>query len=138
MEEKIAAWLTYQPRTLLVFVYHKPQAMPFVDFGYDFAKAIEPKLGNAMLPMEAVQCARNIFKSNTHNSEIIGCFVAVENWAILMEPELKIDLIALLTSVSQNTTVILLTDEPIKDDCFHNIDLSSIQYYLPDNLNNAK
>lgn len=130
--EKIAAWLTYQPRTRLVFVNHKPQTMTFVDFGYDFAKDIEPKLNSKMLPMEAEQSARNIFKSNTFKSEIIGNYVAIENWAILLEPELKINLMALLTSVSQNTTVILLLDEPIKDNRLHGIDLTSIQYYQPD------
>lgn len=135
MEEKIAAWLKYQPRTRLVFVNHKPQAMTFGDFGYDFAKAIEPKLNSKMLPMEAEQSARNIFKSNTSKSEIIGNYVAIENWAILMEPALKINLITLLTSISQNTTVILLLDEPIKDNRLHDIDLTSIQYYQPDCIN---
>ncbi|MCM1141343.1 MAG: hypothetical protein NC453_22475 [Muribaculum sp.] len=132
MEEKIAAWLTYQPRTRLVFVNHKHRGIPFVDFGYDFAKAIEPKLNSPMLPMESENCARKIFKSNTHKSEIIGNYVAIENWAILMEPALKIDFVALLSSISQNTTVILLLDETIKDNSLHGIDLKSIQYYLPD------
>lgn len=132
MEEKIASWLTYQPRTRLVFVNNKPQALTFVDLGYDFAKAIEAKINSRILPMEAEQSARNIFKSNTHKSEIIGNYIAIENWAILMEPELKINLVALLTSISQNTTVILLLDEPIKDNRLHDIDLTSIQYYQPD------
>lgn len=133
MEKKIAAWLTYQPRTRLVFVNHKPQAMTFVDFGYDFAKAIEPKLNSKMLPMEAEQSARYIFKSNTRKSEIIGNYVAIENWAILMEPQLKINFITLLTSVSQNITVILLLDEPIKDNYIHDINLTSIQHYRIEN-----
>ncbi len=132
MEKKIAQWLTYQPRTRLVFIRSRQLPISFVNFGYEFAKFIEPFLHTSKLPMKAFQFAHDFIKAHTQVNEIFGKYVAIENWAILLEPELKIDLRNFLTSISQNVTVILRIDDSIENDRLYNIDLSNIQYYQPD------
>lgn len=132
MENKIAQWLTYQPRTRLVFIKRKYESIQFVDIGYELAKAIEPEIGNPIMPMKAEQIARDIIKTNQKSNEIFGNYVALENWGILLEPELKINLKNFLSNISQNTTIILLTDEPIKESQLHDIDFSNIEFYQPD------
>lgn len=132
MESKIAHWLTYQPRTRLVFMQKRQPSFRYVDFGYEFSKAIEPVIDSPALPMKAEQIARNIIKANRNVNETFGKYVALDNLAILLEPELKIDFKNFLTSISQNSTIILLIDDFIKGNRLHNIDLSNLEYYQPD------
>lgn len=132
MEKKIAQWLRYQPRTRLVFIRSRQLPISFVNFGYEFAKLIEPILHTPKLPMKALQFARDIVKANIKLKENFGAYVALENWVILLEPELKIDIKNFLTSISQNTTVILRIDDAIENNKIHNIDLSNFEYYHPD------
>lgn len=82
--------------------------------------------------MKALQFARDIVKANIKLKENFGAYVALENWVILLEPELKIDIKNFLTSISQNTTVILRIDDAIENNKIHNIDLSNFEYYHPD------
>lgn len=130
--DKIAQWLTYQPRTRLVFVKTRPQNIQFFDFGYEFAKSIQSRLESPMLPMIAEESARNLIKAHTNTNGLIGKYVALENWDILFEPELKIDLRIFLTSISQNKTIFLLSDTSVKNAQYHNLNLSDLEYYEPE------
>lgn len=140
MTERIASWLTYQPRTHLVLVNRKPQEFEFVDFGYEFAKAIESDVKMAekkpqikrMLPTIATDAAKKILRKHTRTDASIGDYVAIENWAILEEPELSPDLDHFFSNVSRNTTVILLIEGEIKDNRYHSLDLGNLQYYIPE------
>lgn len=82
--------------------------------------------------MIAEENARAIIRSHSYQHPIIGKCIALENWAILMEPDLMIDLKSFLSGISQNTTIVLLLDSPIRNGQYHNIDLSTLEYYQPE------
>lgn len=128
MIEKVASWLGYNPRTRLVFVSNKYPGLPFVDLGFELASAIVPHIGSQALPMVAEQCAKDIIRNHKQHDSVVGYHVAIDNWGILLEPELSIDFAGFMESVSRNTTVFLLTDEPIRNDRYHGLDLSNLQY----------
>lgn len=54
-----------------------------------------------------------IFKQ-TYQDEIVGPYLALSNWSILFEPDLKLDLRNIVESFSINKCLILLSDGSIK------------------------
>lgn len=81
--------------------------------------------------MAAEECARAILKSHTQVNHTLGNYVAIENWAILLEPELKINLANFLSSASQNLTLIMRYDTSFPDRHTITSHLSSLDYYIP-------
>lgn len=57
---------------------------------------------------------KRIFEQ-TYNDEVIGSYLALSNWLILFEPDLKLDLRSIVESFSINKCLILLFDGSIKE-----------------------
>ena len=57
-------------------------------------------------------CKRII--EQTYQDEVVGSYLALSNWSILFEPDLKLDLRSIVESFSINKCLILLSDGSIK------------------------
>ena len=108
MRERIAQFLKYQPRNKLVFTPLLDSRLHSVDVGYELSILIQKDLGSPQLPLIAEDNLHSLIRNFTKSDDTIGEFVALSNWGILFEPELKLNLLSLLDSYSKSRTVILV------------------------------
>ncbi len=90
-----------------------------IDVGFELASLIKEDLSSPHLPMIAEEMLTKILKASTNNDDIIGEYVAISNWGILFEPELKLNLLSLFDSYSKNQTLILVNCGEFNSDRFH-------------------
>ena len=98
MREKIAQYLSYDPRNKLIFAPSLDQQLQSVDVGFKLSKAIESDLTSKHLPMIAEDCFNAILHRAIKEDPIIGDYIALENWGILFEPALKLNLVSIFDS----------------------------------------
>lgn len=85
----------------------------FVDAGKHISSALLKRSDIA----DATPIAKAIFYEYSHNDEI-GNYLAIENIAILFEPELKIDLHSILEDSSINKAIFIKSDGVISSNKF--------------------
>ncbi len=119
MRESIAQYLNCNPRNQLVFAQSIDPHLQCVDLGFKLASLIKDDLSSPYLPMVAEERLSKIFKESTQNDNIIGDYIAISNWGILFEPELKLNLLSLFDSYSKNQTLILVNCGEFNSDRFH-------------------
>ena len=112
MRDLIAQYLTYDPRNKLIFVPSLDRHLQSVDVGFELSKSIEPDLLSRHLPMIAEDSLNTILRHAVKKDAIIGDYIAIENWGILFEPSLKLNLVYIFDSHSKSSTLILV-------DCGH-------------------
>ena len=108
MRERIAHFLKYQPRNKLVFTPQLNTCLQSVDVGYELSGLIHEDLDSPQLPLIAEDKFQSLISNSTQTDNIIGDYVALTNWGLLFEPELKFNLLSLLDSYSKSRTVILV------------------------------
>lgn len=108
MRERIAQFLKYQPRNKLVFTPLLDSCLHSVDVGYELSTLIQQDLNSPQLSLIAEDKLYSIIRNFTKSDDTIGEYVALSNWGILFEPELKLNLLSLLDSYSKSRTVILV------------------------------
>ena len=108
MRERIAQFLKYQPRNKLVFTPQIDSSLHSVDVGYELSVLIQEDLSSPQLPFIAEDKLHSLIRNFTQTDDLIGEYVALSNWGILFEPELKLNLLSLLDSYSKSRTVILV------------------------------
>ena len=108
MRERIAQFLKYQPRNKLVFTPQIDSPLYSVDVGVELSALIQENLGSPQLPLIAEDKLRSLIGNSTLTDDIIGEYVALSNWGILFEPELRFNLLFLLDSYSKSRTIILV------------------------------
>lgn len=119
MRERIAQFLSYEPRHQLVFVPKGVPCLHSVDVGYELASRLKGKLTSPYISMIAEDELNSILKSSVHKDDIIGDYIALSNWSILFEPELKLNLLSLFDSYSKNLTLILINCGQADNERFH-------------------
>lgn len=119
MREKIAQYLTYDPRNKLIFAPSLDQHLQSVDVGFELSKAIESDLTSKHLPMIAEDCLNNILLQSIKEDKIIGDYIAIENWGILFEPALKLNLVSIFDSHSKSNVLILVNCGQADYEKFH-------------------
>ena len=108
MRERIVQFLKYQPRNKLVFTPLLDSCLHSGDVGYELSVLIQEDLSSPQLPFIAEDKLHSLIRNSTKNDDTIGEYVALSNWGILFEPELKLNLLSLLDSYSKSRTVILV------------------------------
>lgn len=108
MREKIAQYLCYDPRNKLIFAPRLDQHLQSIDVGFELAKSIEDDLSSPHLPMIAEDCLNAILRRAIKEDPIISDYIALENWGILFEPALKLNLVSIFDSHSKSNTLILV------------------------------
>lgn len=108
MRDKIAQYLTYNPRNKLIFAPSLDRHLQSVDVGFELSKAIEPYLSSKHLPMISEDSLNNILRHAIRKDEIIGDYIAIENWGILFETALQLNLVSIFDSHSKSNVLILV------------------------------
>lgn len=119
MREKIAQHLAYNPRNKLFFTPKIDPNLLTVDVGFELATLIQKDLSSPHLPMITEDCFNSIMRKSTFHDEIIGDYIAISNWGILFEPELKLNILSLFDSYSKGQTLILINCGVVDNECFH-------------------
>lgn len=119
MREKIAQYLSYDPRNKLIFAPSLDQHLQSVDVGFELSKAIDSDLTSKHLPMIAEDCLNNILLQSIKEDKIIDNYIAIENWGILFEPALKLNLVSIFDSHSKSNVLILVNCGQADYENFH-------------------
>ena len=122
MRVRIAQFLKYQPRNKLVFTPQLDSHLYSVDVGYELSTLIHEYLDSPQLSLIAEDKLHSIIRNSTRNDDTIGEYVALSNWGILFQPELKFNLLSLLDSYSKSRTVILVNCGEGDNEDFYLID----------------
>ena len=97
-------------RNKIVFCHELITHLHFVDVGKDLSSAIKKQEE----PSGYSSACKRIFEQ-TYKDEVVGPYLALSNWSILFEPDLKLDLRSILESFSINKCLILLSNGSIKE-----------------------
>jgi hypothetical protein len=81
-----------------------------VDVGKELSSAIKEQEE----PSSYSSACKRIFEQ-TYKDEVVGPYLALSNWSILFEPDLKLDLRSIIESFSINKCLILLSNGSIKE-----------------------
>ena len=81
-----------------------------MDVGIELSSAIKEQEE----PSGNLSACKRIFEQ-TYKDEVVGPYLALSNWSILFEPDLKLDLRSIVESFSINKCLILLSNGLIKE-----------------------
>lgn len=97
-------------RNKIIFCHEPISNLHFVDVGKELSFVIKEQEE----PSGYSSACKRIFEQ-TYNDEVIGSYLALSNWIILFEPDLKLDLRSIVESFSINKCLILLSNGSIKE-----------------------
>ena len=109
-KEKIKQFISQVSRNKIIFCHEPITHLHFVDVGKELSSAIKEQEE----PSGYSSACKRIFEQ-TYNDEVIGSYLALSNWIILFEPDLKLDLRSIVESFSINKCLILLSNGSIKE-----------------------
>lgn len=109
-KEKIKQFISQVSRNKIIFCHEPISILHFVDVGKELSFVIKEQEE----PSGYSSACKRIFEQ-TYNDEVIGSYLALSNWIILFEPDLKLDLRSIVESFSINKCLILLSNGSIKE-----------------------
>lgn len=109
-KEKIKQFISQVSRNKIIFCHEPISNLHFVDVGKELSFLIKEQEE----PSGYSSACKRIFEQ-TYNDEVIGTYLALSNWIILFEPDLKLDLRSIVESFSINKCLILLSNGSIKE-----------------------
>ena len=109
-KEKIKQFISQVSRNKIIFCHEPISNLHFVDVGKELSSAIKEQEE----PSSYSSACKRIFEQ-TYKDEVIGSYLALSNWLILFEPDLKLDLRSIVESFSINKCLILLSNGSIKE-----------------------
>ena len=109
-KEKIKQYISQVSRNKIIFCHEPITHLHFVDVGKELSFVIKEQEE----PSGYSSACKRIFEQ-TYNDEVIGSYLALSNWIILFEPDLKLDLRSIIESFSINKCLILLSNGSIKE-----------------------
>ena len=109
-KEKIKQFISQVSRNKIIFCHEPITHLHFVDVGIELSSAIKGQEE----PSGYSNACKRIFEQ-TYKDEVVGPYLALSNWSILFEPDLKLDLRSILESFSINKCLILLSNGSIKE-----------------------
>lgn len=108
-KEKIKQFILQMSRNKIIFCHEQITHLHFVNVGKELSAAIKEQ----EKPSGYSSACKRIFEQ-THQDEVVGPYLALSNWSILFEPDLKLDLRSIIESFSINKCLILLSVGSIK------------------------
>ena len=97
-------------RNKIIFCHEPITHLHFVDVDIELSSAIKGQEE----PSGYSNACKRIFEQ-TYKDEVVGSYLALSNWSILFEPDLKLDLRSIIESFSINKCLILLSNGSIKE-----------------------
>ena len=96
-------------RNKIVFCHEPITHLHFVDVGKELSAAIKEQEE----PSSFSSACKRIFEQ-TYQDDVLGAYLALSNWSMLFEPDLKLDLRSIIESFSINKSLIMLSDDAIR------------------------
>ncbi len=109
-KEKIKQFISQVSRNKIIFCHEPITHLHYVDVGKELSSAIKEQEE----PSGNLSACKRIFEQ-TYNDDVVGPYLALSNWSILFEPDLKLDLRSIVESFSINKCLILLSNGLIKE-----------------------
>ena len=109
-KEKIKQFISQVSRNKIIFCHEPITHLHFVDVDIELSSAIKGQEE----PSGYSNACKRIFEQ-TYKDEVVGSYLALSNWSILFEPDLKLDLRSIIESFSINKSLILLSNGSIKE-----------------------
>lgn len=109
-KEKIKQHISQVSRNKIIFCHEPITHLHYVDVGKELSSAIKEQEE----PSSYSSACKRIFEQ-TYKDEVVGPYLALSNWSILFEPDLKLDLRSIIESFSINKCLILLSNGSIKE-----------------------
>lgn len=109
-KEKIKQYISQVSRNKIIFCHEPITHLHYVDVGKELSSAINEQEE----PSSYSSACKRIFEQ-TYKDEVVGPYLALSNWSILFEPDLKLDLRSIIESFSINKCLILLSNGSIKE-----------------------
>ena len=109
-KEKIKQYISQVSRNKIIFCHEPITHLHYVDVGKELSSAIKEQEE----PSSYSSACKRIFEQ-TYKDEVVGPYLALSNWSILFEPDLKLDLRSIVESFSINKCLILLSNGLIKE-----------------------
>lgn len=109
-KEKVRQFVSQMSRNKIIFCHEPITHLHFVDVGKELSVAIKEQEE----PSGFSSACKRIFEQ-TYQDEVLGAYLALSNWAILFEPDLKLDLRSIVESFSINKSLIMLSDGAIRE-----------------------
>lgn len=109
-KEKIKQFISQVSRNKIIFCHEPITHLHFVDVDIELSSAIKGQEE----PSGYSNACKRIFEQ-TYKDEVVGSYLALSNWSILFEPDLKLDLRSIIESFSINKCLILLSNGSIKE-----------------------
>ena len=109
-KEKIKQFISQVSGNKIIFCHEPITHLHFVDVGIELSSAIKEQEE----PSSYSSACKRIFEQ-TYKDEVVGPYLALSNWSILFEPDLKLDLRSIIESFSINKCLILLSNGSIKE-----------------------
>ena len=97
-KEKIKQFISQVSRNNIIFCHEPITHLHFVDVGIELSSAIKEQEE----PSGNLSACKRIFEQ-TYNDDVVGPYLALSNWSILFEPDLKLDLRSIIESFSINS-----------------------------------
>ena len=109
-KEKIKQYISQVSRNKIIFCHEPITHLHYVDVGKELSSAIKEQEE----PSSYSSACKRIFEQ-TYKDEVVGPYLALSNWSILFESDLKLDLRSIIESFSINKCLILLSNGSIKE-----------------------
>ena len=116
-KEKIKQYISQVSRNKIIFCHEPITHLHYVDVGKELSSAIKEQEE----PSSYSSACKRIFEQ-TYKDEVVGPYLALSNWSILFEPDLKLDLRSIIESFSINKCLILLSNGSIKEKRYLSMD----------------
>ena len=109
-KENVKRYISQMSRNKIIFCHEPITHLQYVDVGKELSSAIT----GIEDPSAFSSAYKRLFEQTFHD-KVIGAYLAISNWSMLFEPDLKLDLRSIVESFSINKCLILLSNGLIKE-----------------------
>ena len=130
--------MTEERHTGLLLTKRNQEGYAFLNLGKELAAILQGENpASPAFPIKAYDCLKEILNENIHTDQQGRRYLAMENFAILFEPALKINLRSLIEDYAKRVLLILRIDHlpessdayfPFPEDKFFRLDLTDLNY----------
>ena len=101
-------FINNQPRNKLVIHSKKLEGLKYCDIGLELSEFLKNKLDDTKIALKSMFFIDDLLTKQIDTDPNYGLYIAIKNTAIMLEPELKIDLRQILDKYSRTNTMFLL------------------------------
>ena len=135
---KIEQFIKSKPRHRLVLSKNYADRCQYVDLGQALSRVLSEDFPTPSIVMKTDDALQDILNSNTLIHSLFGKYIAIDNIAILFEPELRINVKTLIDNWSKSQLVIVKYEGLIEDNYLWltvpndhiGVDLKGLSYLL--------